>query len=201
MSAVRGLNYVYTRVFHQTQVVAPCGLPARGSAILVCNHTSGLDPLLLQASTRRIIVWMMAREYFEIRALKWFFELVDAIPVDRSGKDLSATRDALRALQSGRVLGVFPEGRIEETEDLLPFQTGAAMLARRAQCPVYPAYLTGTQRRKGMLNAFTRSQRVTLTFGPRVELSESEDKSDLQADTRSIESAIRKLMQSVHERS
>ncbi len=197
VSAVRGINYFYTRVFHRTQVVAPCRLPARGSAILVCNHTSGLDPLLLQSTTRRIIVWMMAREYFEIGALKWFFELVDAIPVDRSGKDLSATRGALRALQNGRILGVFPEGRIEETSELLPFQTGAALLARRANCPVYPAFLTGTQRRKEMVPAFSRSQRVTMTFGPPIELSKCDDKPDLDADTLEIERAIRKLMHAV----
>jgi 1-acyl-sn-glycerol-3-phosphate acyltransferase len=194
VSAVCGANYFYARVFHRTRVLTPCTLPARGAAILVCNHTSGLDPLLLQSATRRVIVWMMAREYFEIRALKRFFQLVDAIPVDRSGKDLSATRGALRALQNGRVLGIFPEGRIEQTRDLLPFQTGAAMLARRAGCPVVPAYITGTQRGKGMLSAFTKSQSAIMTFGGRMEFSRCEEKPDLETDTLQIESRIRELM-------
>src|SRR4051812_12994992 len=108
-----GIGRLYTRMFHDLEVLAPNQLPKSGAAILVCNHTSGLDPVLIQSACPRTIVWMMAKEYYEIAAIKRGFQLIDAIPVERSGKDLSSTRAALRALQNGRVLGIFPEGRIE----------------------------------------------------------------------------------------
>ncbi len=94
------------------------------------------------------------------------FKLIHAIPVERSGKELSATRAALRALQEGRVVGIFPEGRIERTRELMPFEAGVAMLASRSGADVYPAYLDGTQRAESdMLAAFTRRQSATLAFG------------------------------------
>ena len=82
-----GVNRMFSRIYHRVTVESPLALPKRGAAILVCNHISGLDPLLLQSVTPRVIVWMMAREYYEIRAMKPFFRAIRAIPVDRSGRD------------------------------------------------------------------------------------------------------------------
>ena len=89
---------------------------------------------------------MMASEYYKIKAMKWMYELIEAIPVDRSGRDMAATRAALRALGKGHVLGIFPEGKIAPNRELLPFQSGVAMLAIKTKVPVYPAFLDGTQR-------------------------------------------------------
>src|SRR4051812_17376412 len=64
------VNRMYARGYHRLEVLSPARLPARGAAILVCNHTSGLDPHLIQSACPRFISWMMAREYYEIRAIK-----------------------------------------------------------------------------------------------------------------------------------
>lgn len=157
------------RLYHRTHVLSPQRLPRTGPAILVCNHISGLDPLLIQAVCPRLIVWMMASEYYQIKAMKWLYEAVDAIPVERSGRDMAATRAALRALGEGRILGVFPEGKIEPSRDLLPFQSGVAMLAMKARVPVYPAYLDGTQRGLEMLPAILTPNEANLSFGPPIE--------------------------------
>ena len=185
---------LYVRAFHCLEVCAPARLPKRGPAILVCNHTSGLDPVLIQAVVPRLVVWMMAKEYYEIAALRWGFELIQTIPVERSGRDLAATRAALRALHNGRILGVFPEGRIESDADMLPFQTGVAMLAHRSGAAVYPAYLDGTQRGQTMLKAFMSPQQARLTFGPEVSLEFSDPRRpDLDAATEAIRSAVEAL--------
>jgi 1-acyl-sn-glycerol-3-phosphate acyltransferase len=139
-------NLLFARLYHQSELLSPPRLPRRGPAILVSNHVSGLDPLLLQSACRRLITWMMAREYYDIKPLRWFFKQLEAIPVERSGRDVAATRLALRALADGRVLGIFPEGRIETDHELLPFQTGVALMAIKTGVPVYPAYLDGSQR-------------------------------------------------------
>jgi 1-acyl-sn-glycerol-3-phosphate acyltransferase len=158
-------NRIFARIYHHTIVRSPSRLPAKGPAILVCNHISGLDPLLIQSACRRMIVWMMAREYYDIPGLNWFFKRIDAIPVERSGRDSAATRAALRALARGNVLGVFPEGRIETDHELLPFQTGVAMMAMKTGVDVYPAYIDGTQRGREMLQAFAIPNDVHLSFG------------------------------------
>jgi 1-acyl-sn-glycerol-3-phosphate acyltransferase len=188
---------LYARNFHRVEILAPPRLPEFGPAILVCNHTSGLDPVLIQSVCKRLAVWMMAKEYYDLAALKRGFDLVQAIPVERSGKDLAATRAALRALAAGRVLALFPEGRIETTNQLLPFHTGAAMMAHRTGARVFPAYLDGSQRGSDMVTAFTHPHSATLTFGPPVELSFAGQKPDLSAATAQIQAAVEALRISV----
>jgi 1-acyl-sn-glycerol-3-phosphate acyltransferase len=189
-----GLGRMYARGFHQLDVRTPCTLPRHGPAILVSNHTSSIDPVMIQAACPRLIVWMMAKEYYELPSLKWGFDLVECIPVERSGKDMAATRAALRALESGRLLGVFPEGRIESADgELLPFQPGVAMMAIRAKVDVYPTYLDGSQRGKLMSHAFIQPQSVSLTFGRQISLQSERRKPDLHAATQQIRDAIEGL--------
>jgi 1-acyl-sn-glycerol-3-phosphate acyltransferase len=158
-------NRIFTRGYHDMEIFSPSRLPRNGPAILACNHVSGLDPMLIQAACGRMIVWMMAKEYYDLKSLRWFYDTIGAIPVARSGRDTTATRAALRALGKGRILGIFPEGRIETSRDLLPFQTGIAMMAIKMGVGVYPAYLDGTQRGKEMVPAIVGSNRICLGFG------------------------------------
>lgn len=194
----RAAGRVYARAYHDLRVLSPHQLPRRGPAILICNHTSGLDPVLIQSVVPRLIVWMMDREFYEMPSLRWIFEAIDAIPVDRTGREFAATRRALRALSDGRILGVFPEGRIERTRDLLPFQTGVALMAMKAKVKVYPAYLDGTQRGIEMLQAFVQSQHASVAFGPPIGLVPARGSTDeLDSATYRITDAVRHLQQGV----
>lgn len=166
-----------------------------GPAILVCNHVSALDPLLIQSAIRkRLVIWMMAKEYYDVPVIGSVFRAVRAIPVERSGRDLTATRGALRALENGRILGIFPEGKIETSKELLPFQTGVALMAIKAGVDVYPAYLDGTQRGKEMVAAVISPNKARLTFGPKVEFDRnSTGKQALEEATDKIRLAIEGL--------
>jgi len=188
------LNICFSRIYHRVDILSPLKLPRTGNAIIVCNHTSGLDPLLIQSASRRLIVWMMAKEYYEIHWLAPFFRVIEAIPVDRGRPGLAATRAALRALASGHVLGVFPEGRIETSRELLPFHSGVAALAARSGAPVFPAYLDGTQRGKEMGPAFAFPNRALLRFGGQIPLVlHGAGRDELNAATHTIEAAVRAL--------
>jgi len=188
-------NLFFTRAYHRLAVETACPLPNRGPAILVCNHVSALDPLLVQSAVpHRLVIWMMAKEYYDIKPLGWVYRTVQAIPVARSGRDLAATRMALRALEDGRILGVFPEGKIETSRDLLPFQTGVALMAIKAGVEVYPAYLDGTQRGKEMVEAVLSPNRARLTFGPKVEFDRtSTSREALDVATEKIRQAVEGL--------
>jgi 1-acyl-sn-glycerol-3-phosphate acyltransferase len=189
-------NLAFTRLYHQISIRVPPSLPPSGPAILVSNHVSGLDPLLIQSCCSRLITFMMAREYYDLRGLNWIYRTVEAIPVERSGRDMAATRAAFRSLEQGRVLGLFPEGKIAPTRKLLPFQTGVALIAIRAQVPVFPVYLDGTQRGKEMVRALVTPNRATLTFGPAVEFDRSSmTRAALEQATEKIRAAINVLAQ------
>ena len=184
----------FSTMYHDLKVLTPNPIPARGGAILVCNHTSSLDPVLLQAAVPRVITWMMAKEYSKVFGVQWFLNAIEPILVERSGRDMAATRAALRALKDGKLLGLFPEGKIEKTHDLLEFQSGIALLALKSRAPVYPAYLDGSQRLKGMLEAFARPNHVTLAFGPPVKLDpDRDDREGLEDATARIRSAVEAL--------
>src|SRR5690348_15956532 len=125
---LQAINRLYARVYHQVEVLSPQRLPTRGPAILVCNHTSGIDPELIQSCCPRIILWMMVREYYEVPILRNVLELIGVIPVSRGARDSSATRAAMRALTDGKILGLFPEGKIETTDEILPFLPGVGVM-------------------------------------------------------------------------
>src|SRR4051812_24610919 len=71
---LQAVDVCFARIYHRVNVLSPQRLPKQGPAILICNHTSGLDPMLIQSVCPRLIVWMMAREYYEISALRWVFK-------------------------------------------------------------------------------------------------------------------------------
>jgi len=117
---------------------------------------------------------MMAREYYDQFGTKIICDAVGVIPVNRSARDLSATRAALAALEAGYVLGVFPEGRIAPNREILPFQPGIALLAAKSEAPIHPVYLEGTQRGKSMWEAYLGPNRASLTFGQPLHLARKE---------------------------
>ncbi|HEX2973732.1 MAG TPA: lysophospholipid acyltransferase family protein [Tepidisphaeraceae bacterium] len=181
----------YMRGYHTIRYLTATPLPRQGPAILVANHISGLDPFILQSACPRIITWMMAKEYYDIPSLNWVFKSIGAIPVERSGRDLAATRAAMRALEQGQILGIFPEGRIAATTQIQPLQTGVALVALKTQAPIYPAYLDGSMRQTDMAEAFLYPQHGALSFGPALELAPSDrSRQAIELVTESIHAAM-----------
>src|SRR5262249_28955956 len=109
------VNATYCGFFHRLEREGMAPLPTRGAAILISNHTCGIDHLVLRAGCRRVLGFMIAQEFYEHWLCRPFCRLLGCIPVRRDGRDLAATRAALRALEQGRVVPIFPEGRILPT--------------------------------------------------------------------------------------
>ncbi len=192
--ALLAANACFARMYHRVEVYQRSQLPRKGPAILVCNHTSGLDPALIQCVCNRPVRWMMAREYFDIKPMQWLFNTVGVILVSRTGRDMAATRQAMQALEAGYVLGVFPEGTIETTRAMRPFQNGIGLMAIKTGAPVYPAYLDGTQRQKEMLEAILMPNEASISFGPRVEIDTSDgSKHQIIKVTQQIQEAVVRL--------
>lgn len=119
-------------------------LPETGGALVVANHISGLDPLLLIAASRRPLRFLIAKEEYERPILHWLFKAAGCIPVDRSGKAELALRQALRALQAGEVIAIFPHGRIHLDSELpLKLKGGVARLAMWSGVPIFPVRIDG----------------------------------------------------------
>jgi 1-acyl-sn-glycerol-3-phosphate acyltransferase len=165
---------VYCALWHQLRSEGLAPLPNSGPAILIANHTCGIDHVLLQAASRRALGFMIAREYYELPWLRGFCSSVGCIPVNRDGRDLAAIRAALRALGEGRVVPIFPEGRIVPASGrrLGEVRPGGAYLAIRAGVPVVPAYIFGTPKTDEILESLVTPSRATLYFGEPIDLSD-----------------------------
>jgi len=140
---IAGLIALFCRRYHHFQF-DPIPLPAAGSAVVAANHLSGLDPLLLIAASPRPLRFLIAREEYERFGLKWLFRRAHCIPVDRVKQPERALREALRALNNGDVIAVFPQGHIPRPKDPpRKLKGGVVRLAQKADCPVYPVRVSG----------------------------------------------------------
>jgi 1-acyl-sn-glycerol-3-phosphate acyltransferase len=145
---------------------------AKESAVIVCNHCSSVDPFFLQVCVNRPMHWMVAREYCEHRSFKWFLKQAEVIPVNRGGIDTASTKSAIRLAAEGGVVGMFPEGRINQTEDfMLPVRPGALLVALKARVPIVPCYIHGAPFAGTTWSPFFRTARTRVTFGEPVDLS------------------------------
>ena len=165
MRLVQASNGFYARAFHQLHQHNRCPVPARGPALIAANHTAGLDPAMIQAACPRRIHWVMTRRFYDRPLLNGFFRWTAMIPIDVRGRDSRAWRNAIEQLRLGRLVGVFPEGRIERRGALLPFQVGVALLAIRGRADVYPVFLDGLQRDTPMLHTYLLPQYPSLVWG------------------------------------
>lgn len=143
LNRLDGLNRIFAEKYHRLGVES-IALPKQGGAIIISNHISGLDPLLLIAAARRPLRFMIAREEYERFGLTWLFRAAGCIPLERKGRPDSALREAIRALNEGEVIVLFPYGGIYEDKNALPkFKRGAVLLAKKTNTTIYPVQLDG----------------------------------------------------------
>lgn len=133
-----GFIVLFCRYMHRFEY-EPILLPKQGCALLVSNHISGLDPFLLIAASPRPLRFLIAREEYERFGLRWLFRRARCIPVDRERQPERALREAMRALDAGEVVAMFPQGGIHlASESFRKLKGGAVRLAHNAACPIYP---------------------------------------------------------------
>jgi len=167
INSLDGLNRWYCQRFHRLDDVQ-LHIPASGPAVVVSNHVSGLDPLLLIAASRRPLRFLIAREQYERFGLKWLFRAAGCIPVDRESRPHLAMRSALKKLKEGEVVALFPHGKIHlDAAPLRKLKPGAARLARATGSPLVPVRITGIRGEGHVVRAvFLRSQARLTTFSP-----------------------------------
>jgi 1-acyl-sn-glycerol-3-phosphate acyltransferase len=122
-------------------------LPADGPAILCANHISFLDSAFLMLQVPRNISFVGKAEYMDSWKTKYLFPLMGMIPIDRGGGDKSqaALDTAERVLCRGELFGIFPEGTRSRDGMLHKGRTGAARLALKVGCPIFPVGIIGTR--------------------------------------------------------
>ncbi|HSL70050.1 MAG TPA: MFS transporter, partial [Longimicrobiales bacterium] len=140
---IRFSLWLLTHTIYRIRIVGQEHVPSRGPALLVCNHLSHVDGLLVGASVQRFIRFMVYRPYCEIRGIRWLFRLMKVIPVSEGNRrDVVESIARARAeLQAGHVVCIFAEGGISRTGNLLPFKRGYERIVDGLNVPVIPVCL------------------------------------------------------------
>lgn len=105
-------------------------VPAKGGLLVVANHLSDIDPIVVQASCPRPIHFMAKSELFSMRFIGRMQRAFGAFPVNRDTPDRAALRFSASLLREGEVVGIFPEGQLSEDGELQPIKPGVALIAR-----------------------------------------------------------------------
>jgi len=145
-------------------------VPRKGGALLICNHQSYLDPVLVGVQLQRHVSFIAKSQLFELPGLGWLIPRLNTFPVRRGESDVSAIKEALRRVHEGQILTMFPEGTRSTDGNLLPIQAGIALMVKRAEAPVIPAVVDGSRRAWGRGKKFPTAAPVRLMYGPPLEL-------------------------------
>ena len=147
---LRFVAWVASRFVYRFKVQGDEHIPTQGAAVLVCNHVSFVDAVLLMAASPRPIRFIMDHRIFKVPLLGWLFKLAKAIPIAPQKEDPEAYEAAFdvaaQVLREGDLLAIFPEGGITQDGRLQPFKGGIMKILARAQAdgvtaPVIPMAL------------------------------------------------------------
>ena len=174
---------VLFRFYYNPKIINKEVIPKEGPILIVGNHKHIYDQCLTIMATKRVIHYMAKKEYFDGKTA-WFFKLVGCIPVDRSIKDHNATDKALKVLNSGGAIGLFPEGTRNKTKDvfLLPFKFGTGAMAKKTNATIIPFGLTGDYN--------FRSKNLTIRYGTPFKVGEM----DLDDANKKLYEEVERLM-------
>jgi 1-acyl-sn-glycerol-3-phosphate acyltransferase len=195
---MRFITWVLVNALYRVRVDGAQNIPEDGAVVLVCNHVSFMDALLLMANLRRPARFVMYHKIFNIPLLSFVFRTAKAIPIAGYKEDpqvLQQAYDAIdEALQAGEVVCIFPEGSLTRDGEIAPFRPGIEKVLARRPVPVVPMALRGLwgsvwSRRDSMLHR----TRLPRRFRARVELVIDAPVAPAEASVAALEARVREL--------
>jgi len=178
------IERLFCLVWHRLQFVDRHNVPSTGPVILAANHTSALDPLIVQAGSLRMVRWVMLTQY-RLGLLAPLWRVIDPITLDRNGGDISKLRKVVEVLKQGEIVGLFPEGGLQRTQrELGPMEPGIGMIAKRSDATIVPVWIHGTPLHNSMLRHLLQPSRSVVVFGKPYRPGEKDDAKQITEDLR-----------------
>jgi 1-acyl-sn-glycerol-3-phosphate acyltransferase len=205
-SIAKLIVYPLFRVLFSVEHHGVENVPEEGAVIIAGNHPSYLDPVLIGLPIKRKIRFMAWDALFRIPLLGQIIRAMGAFPVDiRKGRGEAAYLQALRVLESGRALGVFPEGQRSDQAAMGDLRAGVARLAIETGAPIVPVTIGGAMRAWPKWKLLPRPAKVVVRYHEPIRLSEEEraaNRDDREFQRRVTErvatSVNRSLLPSIH---
>jgi 1-acyl-sn-glycerol-3-phosphate acyltransferase len=173
----RGVVKALLLAYNQLKVVGKENVPMTGGLLMVCNHTSHLDPPSLACASPRQLNFVAKQELFETFFLKWYLPSVGVIPIKRGSGGNIMLDKAEVAIGKGACVALFPEGTRTKTGIAGKPRTGIIVLAVRTGAPIIPARISGSFDCMPPGSFFPKPGKIQIAFGKPVYITA--DKVDL----------------------
>jgi 1-acyl-sn-glycerol-3-phosphate acyltransferase len=187
---LRFISFVLLKVFFRMEVVGKANIPGKGGFILASNHVSYMDPVAVGVACPRKLNYMARHDLFSKRGFAWLLTHLHVFPVKRDSADLSAIKEAMRRVQAGEGLLLFPEGGRTTEDEARDPQPGIGFLTAKLEVPVIPVSIKGSDKALPKGVRFPRFTKVRVRFGQQVTL---EKKMPYEEIARAIMASIRYL--------
>lgn len=145
-------------------------MPTSGSVLLMMNHASYFDPIFIGAAVKRNLHYMARSTLFKPGFIRWFLLNMNAFPVNLGSPDRLAIKKALKILDEGKVLLIFPEGTRTIDGNLQKAQDGVGFIAYRTKARVIPVYLDGTRKVLPRGAKIPKTGKITVSFGKPIDM-------------------------------
>ena len=190
----KSIIWVLMKVVARIRVEGRENIPESGPFLLIFNHQSFLDPLLAQSHIRHTVHSMIKSTQFAHPLFRWLVPRVGGFPVRRYRVDPQAVRTALRYLDEGKVVGVYPEGERSWDGVLQPFRRGTVRLLLKAGVPIVPCGLEGSFDVFPRWGAGVRRSHVTIRFGEPIPLGRHDDREERERLVPETEESLARVL-------
>ena len=172
------------RLFFRLRTYDLANVPKRGGLLILSNHQSFLDPMLVGCSGPRCFHFMARHTLFRNKLIRGILMWVNAFPVERGRADRAAIRTAIERLAAGGVVVMFPEGTRTTDGELQPMKGGFRLLVRRAKVSVLPVVVDGAFKAWPRSQKLPRPSPVSVIYGQSIPSEEFDNLSDDEAAER-----------------
>ena len=162
---IRATCYLAAKILFRFRSLDSNQVPDTGSLLLLSNHQSHLDPVLVGIGTRRPVCSLARQTLFDTPGLSWLIRSLDAIPIDRDGFGLAGLKETLRRLRHDEAVLLFPEGRRSDDGQLATLKPGVCSLARRGRATLVPVGIDGAFEAWPRRRRLPRPGRITICYG------------------------------------
>ena len=190
---IKNFSLIIFKLIFRLKIIGSENIPKTGSFVIVANHSSLLDGFVLVSSVKPKVTFMSAAHLFKIPFVGNILRGVGAIPVQGKGSEIKLIKEAIKVLQAGGVLGIFPEGRIVNEKDDFSAKAGAAYLAIKADVPIIPMAIKGADKALPVGAKFPKLNKIEVKIGKPISCSR-----EIKLNKKILEDTVNSYMKEIY---